>query len=107
MVGDKRKFLTCLIADRVRQRRQTPRTTTCRSRDSSLCRACEINDDLGGDRADQPNFARVETIKKKFRLIEQQLTAGDDEVTPTMKLKRKFVNEKYKAMIDGMYAEAV
>jgi long-chain acyl-CoA synthetase len=28
-------------------------------------------------------------------------------VTPTMKLKRKFVNEKYKGMIDGMYAEAV
>jgi long-chain acyl-CoA synthetase len=24
-----------------------------------------------------------------------------------MKLKRKFVNEKYKGMIDGMYAEAV
>ena len=51
------------------------------------------------------NFARVETIKK-FRLIEQQLTAEDEEVTPTMKLKRKFVSEKYKAMIDGMYAEA-
>jgi long-chain acyl-CoA synthetase len=50
-------------------------------------------------------FARVETIKK-FRLIEQQLTAEDDEVTPTLKLKRKFVSEKYKAMIDGMYAEA-
>jgi long-chain acyl-CoA synthetase len=50
-------------------------------------------------------FARVETIKK-FRLIEQQLTPEDDEVTPTMKLKRKFVSDKYKAMIDGMYAEA-
>ena len=49
-------------------------------------------------------FARVETIKK-FRLIEQQLTAEDEELTPTMKLKRKFVNEKYKTMIDGMYAE--
>jgi long-chain acyl-CoA synthetase len=51
------------------------------------------------------NFARVETIKK-FRLIEQQLTAEDDELTPTMKLKRKFVNEKYIGVIDGMYAEA-
>ena len=49
-------------------------------------------------------FARVETIKK-FRLIEQQLTAEDDELTPTMKLKRKFVNEKYKELIEGMYAE--
>ena len=47
----------------------------------------------------------VPTVKK-FRLIEQQLTPEDDEVTPTMKLKRKFVSEKYKGMIDGMYAEA-
>ena len=44
---------------------------------------------------------------RKLRLIEHQLTAEDEEVTPTLKLKRKFVNEKYKAMIDGMYAEAV
>jgi len=50
-------------------------------------------------------LAQVETIKK-FRLIEHQLTAEDDELTPTMKLKRKFVNEKYKRLIDSMYAEA-
>ena len=49
-------------------------------------------------------FAQVETIKK-FRLIEHQLTAEDDELTPTMKLKRKIVNEKYKALIDSMYAD--
>ena len=51
------------------------------------------------------NFARVETIKK-FRLIDQQLSAEDDELTPTMKLKRKFVNEKYKPLIEEMYASA-
>jgi long-chain acyl-CoA synthetase len=47
----------------------------------------------------------VETIKK-FRLIEQILTAEDEELTPTMKLKRTFVNRKYKDVIDAMYAEA-
>ena len=40
-------------------------------------------------------LARVETIKK-FRLIEQILTPEDEELTPTMKLKRTFVNVKYK-----------
>ena len=50
-------------------------------------------------------FARVETIKK-FRLIEHQLSAEDDELTPTMKLKRKFVNEKYKELIESMYTDA-
>jgi len=49
--------------------------------------------------------ARVETIKK-FRLIEQILTAEDEELTPTMKLKRNLVNRKYKELIDGMYADA-
>jgi len=74
---------------------------------ASLCRSREVTDLIWSEieRVNQ-GFARVETIKK-FRLIEQQLTAEDDEVTPTMKLKRKFVNEKYKGMIDGMYAEAV
>jgi long-chain acyl-CoA synthetase len=47
-------------------------------------------------------FARVESIKR-FHLIEQQLTPQDDELTPTMKLKRKFVNEKYRDEIEAMY----
>jgi long-chain acyl-CoA synthetase len=47
-------------------------------------------------------FARVETIRR-FHLIEQQLTPEDEELTPTMKLKRSFVNKKYKEEIDAMY----
>ena len=47
-------------------------------------------------------FARVEQIKK-FRLLDTQLTAEDDELTPTMKLKRQFVEKKYAEMIESMY----
>ena len=50
------------------------------------------------------NFARVETIKR-FYLIERQLTPEDEELTPTMKLKRGFVNKRYAAEIDAMYRE--
>ena len=42
---------------------------------------------------------------KKFRLIEAKLTAEDEELTPTMKLKRKLVNEKYQALIEDMYVK--
>jgi long-chain acyl-CoA synthetase len=107
VIGDKRKFLSCLVMidyDNVSKHAQdnnVPFTDF-----TSLCRAREVVELINGEieRVNQ-GFARVETIKK-FRLIEQQLTPEDDEVTPTMKLKRKFVSEKYKGMIDGMYAEA-
>ena len=44
----------------------------------------------------------METIKK-FYLIERQLTPEDEELTPTMKLKRSFVNKSYAGEIDAMY----
>jgi long-chain acyl-CoA synthetase len=47
-------------------------------------------------------FARVEQIKD-FRLINVLLTAEDEELTATMKLKRGFVEKKHKALIDEMY----
>jgi long-chain acyl-CoA synthetase len=107
VIGDQRKFLSCLVMidyDNVAKHAQdndVPFTDF-----ASLCRAREVQDLIWSEiERVNAGFARVETIKK-FRLIEQQLTAEDDEVTPTMKLKRKFVSEKYKTMIDGMYAEA-
>ena len=107
VIGDRRKFLSCLIMidyDNVAKHAQDSNVPFTDF--TSLCRAREVHDLIWSEieRVNQ-NFARVETIKK-FRLIEQQLTAEDDELTPTMKLKRKFVNEKYIGMIDGMYAEA-
>lgn len=105
VIGDRRKYLTCLIMidhDNVVKYAQdlnVPFTNF-----ASLCRAKEVQELIWQEiERVNKNFARVETIKK-FRLIDQQLTAEDDELTPTMKLKRKFVNEKYKAMIDEMYA---
>ena len=53
------------------------------------------------DRVNQ-KFARVEQIKKFF-LLDTQLTAEDEELTPTMKLKRKLVEKKYAAQIEAMY----
>ena len=72
---------------------------------ASLARAAEVQDaDPGRGRQASTEFARVEQIKK-FRLIEQQLTAEDEELTPTMKLKRKFVKQKYAERIEAMYAK--
>jgi long-chain acyl-CoA synthetase len=47
-------------------------------------------------------LARVEQIKD-FRIISELLTAEDDELTPTMKLKRKVIATKYADLIETMY----
>ena len=49
-------------------------------------------------------MARVEQIKK-FKLLPTDWQPGGDELTPTMKLKRKPIDEKYKAEIEGLYAK--
>jgi long-chain acyl-CoA synthetase len=72
---------------------------------ASLCRAAEIQDLILREiEAVNASFARVEAIKKFF-LIERQLTPEDEELTPTMKLKRNFVNKRYAIEIDAMYSE--
>jgi long-chain acyl-CoA synthetase len=106
VIGDQRKFLSCLVmidhetVAQFAQERSVPFTNF-----ASLCRAREVQDLIWGEiERVNKQFARVETIKK-FRLIEELLTAEDEELTPTMKLKRTFVNRKYKDVIDGMYDE--
>jgi long-chain acyl-CoA synthetase len=104
VIGDKRKYLTCLImidqdnVEKYAQDRQVPFSNF-----ASLCRAKEVLDLIGGI-VDEVNkqFAQVEQIKY-FRLIDVLLTAEDEELTATMKLKRSFVEKKHKHLIDSMY----
>jgi long-subunit acyl-CoA synthetase (AMP-forming) len=49
------------------------------------------------------HLARVEQIKK-FTVVPGDWLPGGDELTPTMKLKRKPIAEKYAAEIDAMYS---
>ncbi len=48
-------------------------------------------------------LARVEQIKK-FTIVPGDWLPGEDELTPTMKLKRKPIAAKYEAEIEAMYA---
>lgn len=104
VVGDKRPYLTCIVmidqenVEKFAQDRDIPFSNY-----SSLTRTTEVQE-LIGIEVERVNrkFARVEQIKK-FWLLENQLTAEDDELTPTMKLKRKLVEKKYAEKIEAMY----
>jgi long-subunit acyl-CoA synthetase (AMP-forming) len=56
----------------------------------------------GVDAANE-KLARVEQIKK-FKLLDEDWQPGGDELTPTMKLKRKPINAKYEKEIEELYA---
>ena len=104
VVGDRRPYLTCLVmiddenVMKFAQDNDVPFTNY-----TSLCHTKEVEDLIWGEiETVNARFARVETIKR-FRLIDQLLDPEDDELTPTQKLKRKVVNEKYADLIEAMY----
>ena len=104
VIGDKKPYLTCLIMiDHENVTKFAQDEDVVFTNYTSLCHTREVND-LVGREIEKVNlkFARVETIKK-YRLIDQLLDPEDEELTPTMKLKRKVVNVKYADLIDSMY----
>lgn len=104
VIGDKRPYLTVIVmidqenVEKFAQDHDVPFSNY-----ESLTRTQEVQDLIQGE-IDRVNakFARVEQIKKFF-LLETQLSAEDEELTPTMKLKRKLVQTKYAQRIDAMY----
>ena len=104
VVGDRRPYLTCLVmiddenVMKFAQDNDVPFTNY-----TSLCHTREVEDLIWTEiESVNARFARVETVKR-FRLIDQLLDPEDDELTPTQKLKRSVVNEKYADLIEAMY----
>ncbi len=107
VIGDRRKFLSCLVMiDHENVEKWAQDQAVPFSNFASLTRAEPVLRLIGAE-VERVNakFARVEQVKA-FRLIEQKLEAEDPELTPTLKLKRAFVNKKYSELIETMYADA-
>ena len=104
VIGDKRPYLTVIVMiDQENVEKFAQDADIPFSNYASLTRAPEIQALIQSE-IDRVNkkFARVEQIKKFF-LLETQLGAEDEELTPTMKLKRKLVEKKYTPQIEAMY----
>ena len=104
VIGDKRPYLTVIIMiDQENVEKFAQDADVPFGNYASLTQATAVQALIQAE-LDRVNhkFARVEQLKKFF-LLATQLTAEDEELTPTMKLKRKLVEKKYAAQINAMY----
>ncbi len=105
VIGDRRKYLTCLVmVDNETVSQFAQENNVPFSDFKSLCATAEVQELIKSEiERINLSLAQAETLKK-FRLIDKQLTVEDDELTASMKLKRNVVNEKYADLIDQMYS---
>lgn len=106
VVGDKKKFISALVVPNFEKLEayarsndisfETPGDLVKDERIRSFMEA-EI------DRA-TPNLASYEKIKK-ISLMEKDFEQEKGEITPTLKVKRNIIEDRYKNVIDSMYRE--
>lgn len=108
LIGDGRMYLTALIVpsfDSLKEYAKKHRIEFSNNED--LSQHPEIYKLLEGElskfQKDLANYERV----RKFTILNSPLTIENDELTPTMKVKRRVVEAKYKELIEKMYADVV
>jgi long-chain acyl-CoA synthetase len=104
VIGDKRKYLSCLIMideDNVVKYAQDNKIQFSTYKD--LAQNPEINLLVERElKRLNEALSRVEQVKK-FSILPKKLYEEDGEMTPTMKVKRKFINEAFADLIEAMY----
>ena len=104
VIGDRRRYLVALIMiDQENVERYAQENRVPYSDFASLCAAEQVQALIGAEvAAVNAGFAQAEQVKD-FRLIDVLLTPEDEELTPTMKIRRSVVERRHKALIDQMY----
>jgi long-chain acyl-CoA synthetase len=106
LVGNGRKFPAALIVpdwERVESYAQLKGIKV--SNHAQLCKHPRIIDlferQIARFTTDLAQFERI----KKVALLENELTIDGGELTPTLKVKRRVIDQKYQKLIDALYAE--
>lgn len=104
VLGDKRKFLSALIVLDVEAAKKLGRERGIGEDYAEICRSEEARQAVQ-ETIDAVNaqLASYETIKK-FSIIDKDFEVGD-ELTPSLKVKRKVVSKKYEDVLDSFYGE--
>jgi long-chain acyl-CoA synthetase len=107
LIGNGRKFPSALIVPDWEQLASYAQLKGIEPRaPAELCQHPRILDlfqrQVDANTADLAQYERV----KRIALLEHELTIDGGELTPTLKVKRRVVDEKYRDVIDRLYAEA-
>ena len=107
VVGDRRKFASVLISPYFPQLEEWARINriSFSSRESLVehPKVRTLYEDIVGEV--NRGLARYETLKKVL-LVPDEFNPADGSLTPTLKLRRKVIEERYRAQIDRLYYEA-
>jgi long-chain acyl-CoA synthetase len=102
-IGDRRKYISALLTLDPEAASAWARKHGADDDLASLSENEELLEEIqkGVDEANE-DLARVEQVKK-FKVLPEPWDPGGDELTPTMKLKRKPIAEKYDEEIEALY----
>jgi long-chain acyl-CoA synthetase len=106
VIGDRRRFISALIVPNFEKLEDYARTNKIPFVDrAELVKNARVVNFLKSeiDRA-TPDLASYERIKK-IAVLPRDFEIAEDEMTPSLKIRRNIVQEKYKAIIDAMYWE--
>jgi long-chain acyl-CoA synthetase len=104
LIGDRRMFLTALIVPDFDSLREYADGRGIRYANTyELSKHPDVNQliekEISAIQKDLANYERV----RRFTLLEKQFTVEDGELTPTQKVRRKAIEERYGHLIDAMY----
>ena len=102
--GDRKPYLTALLTLDADECKALAEKVGASSHDpADLAKDPAVRDELQGA-VDEANrkFARIEQVKR-FTILERDLSQEDEELTPTLKVKRNVVYERYKAEFVALY----
>ncbi|MBI5016497.1 MAG: long-chain fatty acid--CoA ligase [Deltaproteobacteria bacterium] len=108
LYGDKKKFMTALIVpDFEWLRRYAQWKSLPHSNPEQLVEHPQVLDFYTRRLEEIQAAAHLSSYEsvKKFVLLGQEFSAGQGEVTPTMKVRRKIITEHYKDRLDALYEE--
>lgn len=104
VVGDRRKYLAALLTldpERVAQEAEAAGSPARSVADAATCAAFQAYVEKQVEGVNQ-KLARVQTVKK-VALLPRELSMEEGELTPTMKVRRKVVNERFAREIEGLF----